>query len=197
MNDYLATLLAELERFGLENDARATERPGRLLNITRDTGIFLGLLVQALKARRIVEIGTSNGYSTLWLAGAARTTGGTVSTVERRPERAGMAAANFGRAGLAEWVEPHVGDAAAYLAALPAGSVDFLFLDAERSEYPGFWPDLQRVLAPNGLMVVDNATSHREELAPFCAMVEATEGYLTSVVPVGKGELLILKLPAP
>jgi predicted O-methyltransferase YrrM len=194
MDQPLADLLAELEQLGIDNDERVARRSDKLLNITHDTGVFLGLLVQALGARRIVEIGTSNGYSTLWLADAARATGGTVNTVEHRPDRARTAAANFDRAGLAPWITLHLAEAGRYLAEQPTGSTDFLFLDAERHEYPGFWPNLQRVLVPGALMVVDNAVSHAEEMAPFVAAIAATPGYLTALVPVGKGELLVLKL---
>ena len=70
MNEKLTTLLAELEAFGEANDAQTTERAERMLNITRDTGEFLLLLIRAQKAKRVLEIGTSNGYSTLWLAHA-------------------------------------------------------------------------------------------------------------------------------
>jgi predicted O-methyltransferase YrrM len=80
MADSLEILKAELERFGQANDAATNERPGRMLNITRDTGEFLVVLVRATAAR--LEIGTSNGYSTLWLADAARGIGGSVTTVE-------------------------------------------------------------------------------------------------------------------
>ncbi len=106
-----------------------------------------------------------------------------------------MASHNFRRSGLTPQIHLHVGEAGRYLASLPDASVDFLFLDAERREYPAFWPDLQRVIVPNGLIVVDNAISHEAEMARFVAQVKATPGYLTSLVPVGKGELLILKLP--
>ena len=82
MTESLQVLLSELERFGEANDGATAERPRRMLNITRDTGEFLSVLVQATSARRVLEIGTSNGYSTLWLARAARATGGAVTTVE-------------------------------------------------------------------------------------------------------------------
>lgn len=78
----LETLKAELERFGEANDAATKDRPRRMLNITRDTGEFLAVLVRATAARRVLEIGTSNGYSTLWPAEAAGGIGGSVTTVE-------------------------------------------------------------------------------------------------------------------
>ena len=79
MNNQLQSLLAELEQFGRANDSETTERPRRMLNITRATGEFLAVLVRATGARRVLEIGTSNGYSTLWLADAARVIGGAVA----------------------------------------------------------------------------------------------------------------------
>jgi predicted O-methyltransferase YrrM len=195
MDKQLANFLAELEEFGVEHDAHEPERLARMRNVTHETGVFLNLLALAARARRIVEIGTSNGYSTLWLADAARTNDGRVDTVEHDPDRAELAATNFARARMVPWIEPHVGEAGAYLAALPAGSVDLFFLDAERVEYPGFWPDLQRALVPGGLIAIDNAVSHETEMAPFRALVAATGGYLSSLNPVGKGVLLILKQP--
>src|SRR2546426_7836612 len=78
MMDPLDALLAELERFGKANDGSTTERPRRMLNITRDTGEFLAVLVRATLARRGLEIGTSHGYSTLWLAGGIPGVGGGV-----------------------------------------------------------------------------------------------------------------------
>jgi predicted O-methyltransferase YrrM len=183
-------LLAELEVFGAANDQTHQERPRRMLNITRDTGELLAVLVRALGARRVLEIGTSNGYSTLWLASAARAIGGRVTTVELSEYKADLAAANFARAGLAACIEQVLEDAGAVLARREAASVDLLFLDSERPEYPGWWPDLRRVLRPGGLLVVDNATSHGSQLAPFVALVEADPDFTTCLVPVGNGEFL-------
>jgi predicted O-methyltransferase YrrM len=100
----LDSLLGELERFGAANDAATSERPRPMLNVTRDTGELLVVLVRATSARRVLEIGTSNGYSTLWLAGGARAIGGSVVTVECSEYKAGLAAANFARAGLSPWI---------------------------------------------------------------------------------------------
>ena len=66
--DTLENLLTELEQFGRDNDRATAERPRKMLNITRNTGEFLAVLVRAMLAQRVLEIGTSNGYSTLWLA---------------------------------------------------------------------------------------------------------------------------------
>jgi len=189
----LPRLLAELERFGRENDAATGERPRRMLNITHDTGEFLAVLVRATGARQVLEIGTSNGYSTLWLADAVHNTGGIVTTVEQSDYKIGLAAANFARSGLGACIRQVHGDAGGHLADTDDASVDLLFLDSERVEYLAWWPGLQRVLRPRGLLVVDNAVSHAGELAGFFAVVRAAPGWTHCLVPVGKGEFVALK----
>jgi predicted O-methyltransferase YrrM len=194
MSDHLKLLLTELERFGETNDQLVADRRRRMLNITRDTGEFLAVLVRAIRARFTLEIGTSNGYSTLWLAEAARTIGGHVTTVEASEFKTQLAARTFARSGLANLITQMQGKASQMLAETPDESFDFIFLDAERPEYSALWPDLRRVLRPGRLLVVDNATSHREELAAFVDLVQADPSFTTSVVPVGKGEFLALKV---
>ena len=189
----LDALRAELERFGTDNDAVISDRPRRMLNITRDTGEFLSVLVRATSARRVLEIGTSNGYSTLWLAEAARAIGGAVTTVELADYKVGLARENFRRSGLASHIALVQDDAGRVLERAADASVDLIFLDSERPEYPGWWPHLRRVLRPGGLLVVDNATSHPAEMAPFVALVRADSDFTTSLVPVGNGEFLAVK----
>lgn len=186
-------LLTELEVFGKQNDATITDRPRRMLNITRDTGEFLVVLVKAMHATRVLEIGTSNGYSTLWLARAARDIGGAVTTVEMAELKVELAKANFERSGLVQYITQVHDDAGKVLERTADGAWDLIFLDSERPEYPGWWPHLKRVLRPGGLLVVDNATSHPEQMAPFVAIVDADPGFATSLVPVGNGEYLAVK----
>lgn len=196
MDQALDKLLTELEQFGQHNDASTSDRPRRMLNITRDTGEFLAILVLACQARRILEIGTSNGYSTLWLADAARQIGGRVTTLELSSFKVELAARNFARSGLAALIEQRQDDAGQVLARQYDASFDLIFLDAERPQYPGWWPDLRRVLRPGGLLVVDNATSHREEMAPLVALIEADWQFVSCLVPVGNGEFMATRIPA-
>jgi predicted O-methyltransferase YrrM len=193
MDDSLDTMKTELQRFGEANDAATTERSRRMLNITRDTGEFLAVLVRATAARRVLEIGTSNGYSTLWLADAARAIGGAVTTVEMAEYKVGLAAANFTRAGLSSFITLVHDDAGRLLQRTDPIAYDLIFLDSERSEYPGWWPHLRRVLRPGGVLVVDNATSHAEQMAPFVALVTADLEFATCLIPVGNGEFLAVK----
>jgi predicted O-methyltransferase YrrM len=191
--EILEKLLVELEQFGMTNDGSTSERPRKMLNITRDTGEFLVVLIKATLARRVLEIGTSNGYSTLWLARAARDTGGSVTTVEKSQYKIDLAATNFARSGLTSYISQVHEDAGRLLERSADGAFDFIFLDSERPEYPGWWPNLRRALRPGGLIVVDNATSHPAELAPFVALVKADAEFATSLVPVGNGEFLAVR----
>ena len=127
-----------------------TNRLDRLRNVEPDTAELLGVLVRATRSRRILEIGTSNGHSTLWLADAAESTGGRVQTLDIDPRRTELALANLHRAGLDGLVECRTIGAAQALAEYPDDAWDLVFLDAERPEYAGYWPNLRRVLAPGG-----------------------------------------------
>jgi predicted O-methyltransferase YrrM len=189
----LKALLKELETHGVSHDAAPANRARRLLNITHDTGEFLAVLVRAMGARRVLEIGTSNGYSTLWLADAAQGINGSVTTVELSAEKVALARENFARASLQDRIVQVEGQAADFLASSADESFDLAFLDSERSAYLGWLPQIERILRPGGLVVVDNATSHAQELAPFMQALRCASGWSTSLVPVGKGEFLATK----
>lgn len=193
MDATLDTLTAELEQFGKAHDAATPDFQRRMLNITRETGEFLDVLVRATSARRVLEIGTSNGYSTLWLAHAAAAIGGAVTTVELSEQKVLLAAANFERSGLDRFITQVYDDAGRVLRRCGDDAYDLIFLDSERPEYLAWWPDLRRALRGGGLLVVDNATSHPLELAPFVALLEADPELTTCLVPVGKGEFLAAK----
>jgi predicted O-methyltransferase YrrM len=188
----LQALLAEIYEFGTAFDRNRADRSERMRNVTPKTGALLALLVEATKARRVLEVGTSNGYSTLWLADAAQRLGGTVTTLEFLPGKAEMALENFRKAGLESLITLHLGDAGEYLRTCEA-VYDFIFLDSDRAEYPIWWPQIQRVLAPGGLIAVDNTLSHAAEVQPFLDAVAVTPGFESYPLPIEQGVQLILK----
>lgn len=193
MTPTLAAFLDELARFGAENDSRETERARRMLNITAETGRLLWIMVLATRARRILEVGTSNAYSTIWLADAARETDGLVTTLELNPEKVKLARGNLAKAGLADRVEIRQGSAAETLAALP-GPFDFVFLDADRPSYRIYLEAVVPKLVRGGLLVADNVTSHPHELEEYLTLVKSRPDLFSVTVPVGNGEEVSLKL---
>ena len=185
MDSERQALLARLYRSGLAHDDAEPNRRLRFRNLEPDAALLLTIVLRAASARRVVEIGTSNGYSAIWLADAVRDTGGQVSTVdvEEWPELR----ANLAEAAVVSFVDVIVADGGAYLASLPDGSVDLLFLDAERVEYPSWWPHPVRVLRPGAVLAIDNVLSHPDEVAPFLALLARGGGFTGTTVPVGKG----------
>ena len=193
MDSALTALLDELARFGDDNDARETERARRMLNITPETGRLLWILARSARATRILEVGTSNGYSTIWLADAARATGGRVTTLELNPAKVKLARENLARAGLADRVEVLEGRAVDSLGTRP-GPFDFVFLDADRGSYLTYLELVVPRLVPGGLLVADNVSSHAQELHDYLARVKSHPALFSVTVPVGKGEEISFKL---
>jgi predicted O-methyltransferase YrrM len=189
------TFLDELYAHGRAHDERREDRLQRLRNVEPETAELLGVLVRSHQATRVLEVGTSNGYSTIWLGDAAEAVGGTVLSIEIEAERTAQAADNLAEAGVAGFVELRTQDAAEALASFADAAFDLIFLDAERTLYAGYWPDLIRALRPNGLLVVDNTLSHAKDLVEFSELVYSAPGITSTVLTVGAGVLLVVKSP--
>jgi predicted O-methyltransferase YrrM len=195
MDSTRQTFLDELYAHGRAHDEQRADRLQRLRNVEPETAELLGVLVRAMSATRVLEIGASNGYSTIWLADAAGAVDGTVLSLEIEAERTAQAADNLTRAGVADRVELRTQDAAEALRSFADAAFDLIFLDAERPLYAGYWPELIRVMRPNGLLVVDNTLSHAKELVEFSELVYASSEVTSTVVTVGAGVMLIVKSP--
>src|SRR6478672_5186943 len=109
--------------------AHGRDVPEALRNVEPETAELLGVLVRALGAQRVLEIGTSNGYSTIWLGDAAEAVGGGVLSLEIEAERTAQAADNLAQAGVDEFVELRTADAGEALAGFDDGAFDLIFLD--------------------------------------------------------------------
>ena len=186
----------ELYAAGRAHDAGERDRLRRRRNVEPETAELLGLLVRAKRARNVLEIGTSNGYSTIWLGDAVEATGGSVVSLEIDAARTAIAAGHLESVGLRTSVDLRTEDAATALAAFADAAFDLIFLDAERDAYAGYWPDLVRTLAPAGLIAVDNVISHAHDLVAFRATVDGDDRVTPAVVPVGAGVLLAVRQPA-
>jgi predicted O-methyltransferase YrrM len=146
--------------------------------------------VRIAGARQVVEIGTANGYSTIWLADALCDTDGhvvTIDTAATDEARTNLALADAVQPGLTKRIELRQEDGGAYLAQLADGSVDLLFLDAERVEYPRWWPHPVRVLRSGGVLAIDKVLSHADEVAPFLTLLAGDSALVGATIAVGKG----------
>ena len=187
MEETVKTVLGELEEWGLANDARESERSKRMLNLEPDTAQLIGILIRSGAYKQLLEIGTSNGYSTIWLAWAARETGGRVTSIEQNPAKLELAEANLKRAGLREFVELHQGDATQIISEL-TGPFDLVFFDAHRESYPVQLALVLPRLTQRALLLADNVHSHPDEIAGYLEAMSARQDEFDHVVVgVGKG----------
>lgn len=188
----------EFERFMQElyekfhrHDLKQADRLHRYRNIEPESGRFLSMLIRAQQSKNILEIGTSTGYSTLWLAEAARQTQAMITTLEVDAERVAQAKQYATEIDLADLINFKVIDAQVYLGA-EKEIFDFILLDAERDAYVSYWPHLSRLLkAKGGLLVVDNVISHAAEVEEFIALIQQDPRFIMSIVPIGAGLLMV------
>ena len=184
----LDSYLRQLEEEGLAHDAAQPEHHNKRLNLESPTARLLQMLILAGRRRRVLEIGTSNGFSALWIADALRRLPGAepLVTLERDPDRAAQARKNLARTGLDSWVSVQVGDATAIVAQLP-GPFDAVFFDADRISAPAQLERLLPKLESDVLLLADNALSHPAEIAGYLRSVSSLPGFVCTIVPVGKG----------
>ncbi len=134
----------------------------------------------------MLEIGGSRGYSTVWLAAAARSVGGHVTSLEADPARASRARANLAEAGVSDVVDLREGDATDTLGELEGG-FDFVFLDAWKDDYERHFRALRPLLPPGGLLVADNVLSHASTLAAYSGARQSDPDLLSVTVPLDSG----------
>lgn len=126
-----------------------------MANVATLHGRLLRILTEAINAKQVVEIGTSNGYSALWICLGLQTTGGKLITHEIDPDRAALAKANFQRAGVDQMVTIVLGDAHQTVTRLQ-GPIDLLFIDADKPGYLDYLNKLLPLVRPGGLILADN-----------------------------------------
>ncbi len=134
----------------------------------------------------MLEIGGSNGYSTIWLGAAARASGGHVRSLEADPLRLERSRAHVAESGLSDWVEVLAGDAFELLPTL-AGSVDLVFLDAWKADYERLFARVRPLLEPGAVVVADNVLSHAGTLASYSAARQADPQLVSVTIPLDSG----------
>ncbi|HEV8016326.1 MAG TPA: class I SAM-dependent methyltransferase [Stellaceae bacterium] len=194
MDEAVARVFADYDkRFAEEaagrSEGRALTGDDRSLPIGPEAGAFLNLLITSLRPQRILELGTSNGYSTLWLATAAREVGAKVITVEAIARKQAYARAALTKAGVAGVVEFLGGDALELLKTLP-GPFDFVLLDLWKELYGACLDLFYPKLAPGAIIAADNMiqpVSSRRQAAEYRRAVRAKPQMQSLLLPVGQG----------
>jgi predicted O-methyltransferase YrrM len=186
LDDQVRAVLERLEREDTDERARDVPQGQRARQVAPTTGRFLFALVAPQADCEVLEIGGSRGYSTIWLAAAARMLGGRVLSLENDAAKAEAWRTNIAEAGLEEWAELVEGDAFETLERLD-DVFDVVFLDAEKGDYERLFALARRTLEPGALVVADNVLSHPDPLAEY-ATARQTDATLSSVtVPLDRG----------
>jgi predicted O-methyltransferase YrrM len=184
---YHAQIRDEGNRQGGLGPEDADWRDRMLLPVGEEAGRFINIIAKSLKAPTILEIGTSYGYSGIWLGDAARATGGRLITLELQDYKSAYASGMAERAGLASHMEFQVGDALALIDRLDVG-IDFVLLDLWKDLYTpcleAFYPKLN----PGAIIVADNMIyPGGEDVARYGRAVRAKPGMTSVLLPVGQG----------
>ncbi|MHA2290328.1 MAG: O-methyltransferase [Promethearchaeota archaeon] len=184
--------MTQLEKEDEKDRQNGTPRLQRLRQIPPETGKLLSLLAASSPEGEIVEIGTSAGYSTLWLSLACRYLDKKVKTFEILPEKIKLAEKTFTQAKVESYVELIHGDARDYLK--DVFDISFCFLDVEKEYYDDCYDLVIPKLVKGGFLIVDNVISHEEELQPFIERALKDSRVDTLILPVGKGLLFSRKI---
>ena len=180
-----------LEEIDSRDRTDGTPRMERLRQIPPEAGRFIALLAASAPNGRYIEIGTSAGYSTLWLALACRELGRKLTTFEILDAKAKLAKETFRVSQVEDVVTLTHGDALHFLSQI--NDIAFCFLDAEKEAYADCYEAVVPNMVPGGLLVADNAINHRETLQPVIDRAQSDDRVDAMVVPIGKGELVCRK----
>ena len=180
-----------LEKIDAEDRINGTPRMERLRQIPPETGKFLSILAAGAPNGEFIEIGTSGGYSTMWIALACIERGIKVKTFEILEEKIKLAKETFRENKMANYVELVEGDARDFLK--EEKNISFCFLDAEKEVYADCYDLIIPNMVKGGLLVADNAINHYETLKPMIDKALSDERVDALIVPIGKGELLCRK----
>ena len=182
-DEVTALTLAELEKTQKE-----------FWNIPRKTGVLINTFIKMMNIQSALEIGTSNGYSGLWISKALKTTGGKLTTIEYYEKRQSVAIENFRKCGVLDIVRPLQGSACDVIQSLDKDEkFDFVFIDANKREYVQYFELIKPHLTEKALIIADNITSHAEKVQTFIDAVDADPDFQYEIVEVPGGILIAYK----
>jgi predicted O-methyltransferase YrrM len=188
----MLTRMHELEQIDLQDRTDGTPRMKRLRQIPPEAGRFIAILAAIAPEGKCLEVGTSAGYSTLWLALACRATRRKVTTFEISSEKIELARSTFETAGVAATVELVQGDALNFLPRYK--DIGFCFLDCEKEIYEPCYEILVPRMVRGGIIVADNAIDHQATLRLMLDRALSDDRVDALIVPIGNGELICRKI---
>ncbi len=169
------------------------ETSDKYWNISHQTGNFISMLIKIKGAKNVLELGTSNGYSGLWIADALKETGGHLTTIEFWEKRQSIARDNIEYCGLQEIVTFKQGQAYDVIREELHEEFDMVFIDANKEEYKRFYEAIDPLLKKGGVILADNIKSHAKKVEPFVQAIKSNSNYQTEILDLPDGLLMAYK----
>ena len=169
-------------------------------NLDRQSANFLNTLIKINNSKNVLEIGTSNGYSGIWILKALKETNGKLTTIEFWEKRQSVARNNFKTCCCDVKVEPKIGSAIVILEDLldeiesgKREKFDFIFIDANKKEYISYFNLIDKMITPNGIILADNILSHYEKVEDYVDNLFNRDDYQSQILDLGTGMMLSRK----
>ena len=169
-------------------------------NLDRQSANFLNTLIKVNNSKRVLEIGTSNGYSGVWILKALKETKGKLTTIEFWEKRQSVARKNFEICCPDAKVEPKIGSAIVILEDLleeikqgKREKFDFVFIDANKKEYISYFKLIDEMLEDNAIILADNILSHYEKVEDYVNLLFDRKDYQSQILELGTGMMLSRK----
>ena len=198
--DFVLKKIERQEKFEQENPHQIPNSE-KVLAIGRDTGIFYNILLQTMKAKNILEIGMSAGYSAMWFADAISKQDGRIITIDNDQQKIERAINNFEEAGVNNLIEIRKGDALEVLSEIckkyPQGFFDFVFIDADKERYIQYFDAVLPLVRINGIIGADNILypeRFQKFTTPYVEYVRKNPKIKSVTIPIDNGEEISLKL---
>lgn len=159
-------------------------------NVPRKTGVMLNMFVKMMNVQSALEIGTSNGYSGIWISKGLKSTGGKLTTIEFYEKRQSIAIKNFEKCGVSDIIRPLQGSACDIIRGFSSEEkFDFVFIDASKREYIDYFNLLKPYLMPRVMIVADNIISHAEKVQDFVDAIDSDDEFQYEIVELPGGIL--------
>jgi len=170
-------------------------------NLDRGSANFLNSLIKISKSKNVLEIGTSNGYSGIWILKALKKTGGKLTTIEFWEKRQSAARKNFVLCCPDVEVEPKIGSAVVVLQDLKEEicckkrpKFDFVFIDANKKEYIQYLSLIKDMVTDNAVILADNILSHYEKVLPYVNEMFEDDSFQSQILDLGAGMMLSIRI---
>lgn len=205
LNKKIAQILHSLEKRSNyeEKNYKKVPRDKRMLAITKDTGIFYNILLKIHKPKKILEIGTSVGYSTLWFADAIMGKNSKIITIEQNPHKISVAQKNFRKAGVSKMIEIKEGTAKDVLIELKKSLksnsknyFDFVFIDADKEQYSIYFDICLSMLKKDGIIAADNILypiRFKKYIKKYLNHIHGIPSVESTQFPIGNGQEISFK----